>query len=283
MWSLWEGSRARSACRNVAEKHASVQHSVMRSMTYLLPACQCMERRRWLLRPSDGRSLRREFGFDRSNASRYSLDPDGRLGRRRRDGPCGSARRASMAERTGRSACSLRLWSPRTRLSGTPHARNGERASTVLFRGARWFLAHGGALLIPSRSDEMRRSVLIVDQSQESREVLRTLLERRGMRIFEASGARQGLELVRRCHPEVVVLDLETDSDTEGEAEGAVREQYGAASAESEASLVLLSSAPRRLPAAEGQRIVSKPYHYAPLIRTIEELLEHSIAAERSK
>jgi CheY-like chemotaxis protein len=120
--------------------------------------------------------------------------------------------------------------------------------------------------------------VLIVDPSQESREVLRTLLERRGIKTLEAGGARQGLELVRRYRPEVVVADLES----EGEAERAVRQQYGDVSAAHHASLVLLANAPRRPFAAQGQRVVSKPYHYAPLIRTIEELLGHSVAAERS-
>ena len=103
------------------------------------------------------------------------------------------------------------------------------------------------------------------------------------MRIFEASGARQGLDLVRRHRPGVVVLDLEASSEAGAGGETTVRERYTAASAPSEASLLLLSNAPRSLSPAEGHRVVSKPYHYAPLIRTIEELLENSIAAERSK
>lgn len=35
-----------------------------------------------------------------------------------------------------------------------------------------------------------QRSVLVVDRSEETREVLRTALERRGVRILEASSRR---------------------------------------------------------------------------------------------
>ena len=40
-------------------------------------------------------------------------------------------------------------------------------------------------------------SVLIVDRSAESREVLRTLLERRGIRTLETNEAREGLQILR--------------------------------------------------------------------------------------
>ncbi|MGA7701688.1 MAG: response regulator, partial [Thermoguttaceae bacterium] len=56
-----------------------------------------------------------------------------------------------------------------------------------------------------------QRSVLIVDRSEETREVLQTVLERRGVRILAAGRAEKGLELARRHHPDLVVLDLEMD------------------------------------------------------------------------
>ena len=58
---------------------------------------------------------------------------------------------------------------------------------------------------------DSRQSVLIIDASEETREVLQTALERRGLRILAADRARRGLELARRHHPDLIVLDLEIE------------------------------------------------------------------------
>ena len=46
---------------------------------------------------------------------------------------------------------------------------------------------------MPELPDELSKRVLIVDQSEDNREVLRTALQRRGLRTIEASGVDQGL------------------------------------------------------------------------------------------
>ena len=56
-------------------------------------------------------------------------------------------------------------------------------------------------------------SVLIVDRSQSTGEVLQTALERRGVRTLAVGRSEAGLELARRHHPELIVLDLD---DTPG-------------------------------------------------------------------
>jgi CheY-like chemotaxis protein len=113
-----------------------------------------------------------------------------------------------------------------------------------------------------------RRSVLIVDQSDESREVLRTVLEHRGLRILEASAADQGLEMARRHQPDLIVLDLEVDAANAR----AVTGEFASYSGPGSTPLVLLGSARRSGDALPGT-FVAKPYHYAPLIRKIEQLL----------
>jgi DNA-binding response OmpR family regulator len=111
---------------------------------------------------------------------------------------------------------------------------------------------------------------LIVDQSEETREVLRTALERPSTRILEASRADRGLELAREHHPDVIVLDLEIDAAS---LEGLAAD-YNAESQAHQTPLVLLGSARRvRQNFPDGQFVV-KPYHYGPLIRKIELLLE---------
>ena len=108
-------------------------------------------------------------------------------------------------------------------------------------------------------------NVLIVDRSEETREVLQTVLERRGVRTLAAGKAETGLELARRHRPDLIVLDLES-------WDAGVPPAFCRAG---NMSLIWCFWA-----ACEAQRgwppkgeFVPKPYHYAPLIRRIEELL----------
>lgn len=123
---------------------------------------------------------------------------------------------------------------------------------------------HGGTRLVSNRS------VLIVDPSEESRSVLKTILEHRGLRIFEASRADEGLEMARSHRPDLIVVDLEV-SPAEDDA---VSAGYEAESRENQTQLILLGNVRRGPADGVRNRFVSKPYHYAPLIRKIESLLE---------
>jgi CheY-like chemotaxis protein len=115
---------------------------------------------------------------------------------------------------------------------------------------------------------DSRRSVLIVDASDETRDVLQTVLERRGLRTMAASQAKQGLALAQQHHPDLIVLDLEIDPYGPDEVAAPFAEQ----SRTDHGSLVLLGSVRRRQPHSQGE-YVAKPYHYGPLIRRIEEIL----------
>ncbi|HUG67487.1 MAG TPA: response regulator [Pirellulaceae bacterium] len=125
-------------------------------------------------------------------------------------------------------------------------------------------------------------SVLIVDRSEEARDILRTILEQRGVNIIEAKQATEGLELLREQHPWVVVLDLEVDDcDPAG-----LRSAFEYESRHHETSLVLLGRIKGTNRSDDGdishpsQHILEKPYHYGPLIRTIEQLLQqHEVVA----
>ena len=139
-----------------------------------------------------------------------------------------------------------------------------------------------------------QHSVLIVDRSQETREVLQTALERRGVRTLAAGGSATGLRLARQHQPDLIVLDLEIEdpsadqfsapsfgADTACGACGAgVSPAIGGTGATPtpqntsyQPRLVLLGNLRgwrERVPSGE---FVAKPYHYGPLIRKIEELL----------
>jgi len=120
-----------------------------------------------------------------------------------------------------------------------------------------------------------RRRVLIVDRSADTREVLRTALERRGLQIFEAPGPQQGLEVARRCQPDLIVLDLEATSP----AEASVLDGYSAQLRHHRSELLLLGGAGRPPALARGQHVTA-PYHYAPLVRKIEQLLDGALTAD---
>ncbi|MHB8875346.1 MAG: response regulator transcription factor [Myxococcaceae bacterium] len=51
-------------------------------------------------------------------------------------------------------------------------------------------------------------AVLIVEDEQMTRAVLRDVLEPEGYRLFEASNGKDGLALLESEHPSVVLLDL---------------------------------------------------------------------------
>lgn len=116
---------------------------------------------------------------------------------------------------------------------------------------------------------ERKQSVLIVDGSEDTREVLRTALERRGVKIFEAVRAEQALELARQHHPDLIVLDLEVESNEPGINLDGFHDELSSHST----PMVLLGSARRNQSALPAREFVSKPYHYGPLIRRIEMLL----------
>ncbi len=113
-------------------------------------------------------------------------------------------------------------------------------------------------------------SVLIVDRSEETREVLQIALQRRGVRTLAADRARAGLELARRYHPDLIVLDLEVDgSGPEALCAPFLEQSHGGRPA-----LVMLGAMRRTDSQPLDGRVVPKPYHYGPLIRTIEAVLD---------
>jgi DNA-binding response OmpR family regulator len=121
-------------------------------------------------------------------------------------------------------------------------------------------------------AESLERRVLIVDDSSDSLDVLQTALQRRGVHTMTTRRAAEGIALARDFHPDLILLDLESVPSDEED----LRQNYDDAARRENVPLVLVARS-RRDPAAEGgQHVVSKPYHYAPLIRKIQELLEPS-------
>jgi CheY-like chemotaxis protein len=112
--------------------------------------------------------------------------------------------------------------------------------------------------------------VLIVDASAESREVLRTLLEREGAETLEASEACRATHIVRQWHPHLVVYDAESERAPSFQAWN----DLGRTTTRNDIPIVVLGTAKRHIGPLPTGQFVSKPYHYGPLIRKIEGLLD---------
>jgi DNA-binding NtrC family response regulator len=120
----------------------------------------------------------------------------------------------------------------------------------------------GGAVLAEAST------ILIVERSDEVREVLRIALARRGLLVYETSRLDVGLELARRHHPSIIVLDL--DAPPGDVAHGSIDL---AAHADSVTTPMILLGSVRR-DCWRSNQFVAKPYHYRSLISRIEQLLE---------
>jgi DNA-binding response OmpR family regulator len=110
--------------------------------------------------------------------------------------------------------------------------------------------------------------VLVVDRSEETREVLAACLQRRGIHTCSADGCEEAMELAGIHAPDLVILDLDL-LDT---ASAAARQAL--AGIVDSLPVIGLGSVRQRRKPLPGGEFVLKPYHYGPLIRKIEELLE---------
>lgn len=140
------------------------------------------------------------------------------------------------------------------RSAGSPAAARGEKISdSAVRRGTP-----------PLGSAVRRRSVLVLDGMEETREVLRTALERNGTRVLAAGTADEGLRLARTHRPDVIVVDIEMDRlDPEEISPGS--------DGSTPPYVVMLGTCPR--PPAEGGAYLAKPFRYAALIEQLERLL----------
>jgi DNA-binding response OmpR family regulator len=116
---------------------------------------------------------------------------------------------------------------------------------------------------------ELPGRVVIVEALPDARDVLCASLERRGLVAFSTSEANEGLELARKHHPDVIVFDVEAPAaDNE-----VVQHRLEAESRREHSDLVILGCA-RFLSDVPRDRMIAKPYHFAPLIHKIEQIVE---------
>ncbi|HPP51708.1 MAG TPA: response regulator [Thermoguttaceae bacterium] len=123
---------------------------------------------------------------------------------------------------------------------------------------------------------ERKPSVLIVDAAEETREVLGTVLQRRGMETLWVGATEEALRLAQTRQPDVIILDLQV----EGTSADQLCRPFAQKVRETQTPLVVLGSVRRSDKMVHGE-CFPKPYHYAPLIRKIEELIQGNSDADR--
>ncbi|WP_145287888.1 response regulator [Pirellulimonas nuda] len=119
--------------------------------------------------------------------------------------------------------------------------------------------------------------VLVFDRSSESREVLRTLLARRGVRTLDAANGGGAVRLAESEDWALLVADAESDLSSNAETIVQLRN----AAHRKGAPFLLLGSTGKigDLGALAGDTCLQKPYHYGALLHRIGELLRDRPAA----
>jgi CheY-like chemotaxis protein len=56
---------------------------------------------------------------------------------------------------------------------------------------------------------EQRRTILVVDDFDDTRLLLRTWLERKGFRVIEAQDGEQAVLAAQNSHPDLIIMDVE--------------------------------------------------------------------------
>ncbi|MFO0912443.1 MAG: hypothetical protein U0795_05780 [Pirellulales bacterium] len=107
------------------------------------------------------------------------------------------------------------------------------------------------------------KRILIVDRSDDGREVLAIGLFRQGLTTLSTSNPEEAQRVLQELEPDLVLVDADTADDSLRRFPDAHR-----------------TDRPRH---EARWLVVSKPYHYRPLIRKIVEMLddEHSTPVDR--
>ena len=60
----------------------------------------------------------------------------------------------------------------------------------------------------PAMDEKPKKTILCIEDEAEMIDLIRLILTRRGFDVRGANGGKEGLEIIRRDHPDLVLLDL---------------------------------------------------------------------------
>ncbi|MBK8594719.1 MAG: response regulator [Holophagales bacterium] len=122
--------------------------------------------------------------------------------------------------------------------------------------------------------DERRRRILVADDVEENREILRQMLGRVGFEVQTAADGAEAVRLFSEWHPDLVLMDLKMPAIDGLEATRAIR----SGEAEGRVPIVAVTASAfdddrREVEQAGGDAFVSKPLREAELFQTVGRLL----------
>ena len=122
---------------------------------------------------------------------------------------------------------------------------------------------------------EISRKVVYIEDEQEMIELVRLILVRKGYEVIGASGGREGLDMIRRELPDVVLLDLMMP-DMDG---WDVYQQMKADDATRQIPVIVVTAKAQNIDKVLGLHIakvedyISKPFSPQELVNSLERVL----------
>ncbi len=115
------------------------------------------------------------------------------------------------------------------------------------------------------------KKILIIDDEYAILELLNVLLRDFGYEVMTASGGREGIALMHRAPPDLVILDFMMPIMNGAD----VLEEMRSDATLRDIPVIMVSAAPRAVAEANlpFQAFLSKPFEVAELMRTIDRLL----------
>lgn len=127
---------------------------------------------------------------------------------------------------------------------------------------------------------DYKRQVIYIEDEQEMIDLVRLILSRKGIEVTGANGGREGLDLVRRSPPDLILLDLMMP-DMDG---WDVYQQIKADEATAGIPVIVITAKAQSIDKVLGLHIakvddyISKPFSPQELVASVDAVLaKHSV------
>lgn len=130
-------------------------------------------------------------------------------------------------------------------------------------------------------TEQHTKTILCIEDEQEMIDLIRLILSRRGFEILGANGGKEGLETIRREHPDLVLLDLMMPEMDGWE----VYQQMKADSATRDIPVIVVTAKAQSIDKVLGLHIakvddyIAKPFSPQELLNSVDTVLGRSLIA----
>jgi DNA-binding response OmpR family regulator len=131
---------------------------------------------------------------------------------------------------------------------------------------------------------QVKATVLLIDRDPNTHEIVRALFEHNGYAVVNAFGIEEGLELVRRAPPDVIIAEMYTPTGQPPRLLPALRSIVESATLPiiTMSAHALLEDRERAL-AAGADRYLAKPVEPRDVLATVEALLVRGVRSQQDQ